>query len=381
MSETASVANPDLTIGEDNKARWNQPDHRRHGFHNLHRLARYGLSFRAAHVMALRKRMDLRIADMELVHRLTSLPWFSAMVVVRNNELLFERYAPDFGPDRPHSIQSISKTTLNLVVGRLLEDSKIDLTHKVARYLPWIGSGYAEATVQQVLNMDVANDYSEDYSNSLSTTFSHEEAMGWRLPADLKREHSMRSFLATINSPDITNRTGCADYKSANTDVLAMIVEAATGRPMRSYLADIADASGIEGGLYMTTDREGFPTVDGGICFTARDLARYGSLFVRRGRGIDNRQVGSASFIESTLHAGVQVPAPRDWLRYSNQTYTDGRWLGHGGYGGQYMIADLTSGVVGVFLSVLEDKNAYDVDYYIPIIKMLSEIGRLDFDT
>jgi|GEM_PF-2996539 len=45
------------------------------------------------------------------------------------------------------------------------------------------------------------------------------------------------------------------------------------------------------------------------------------------------------------------------------------------------MIADLTSGVVGVFLSVLEDKNAYDVDYYIPIIKMLSEIGRLDFDT
>ncbi|MDX1047951.1 serine hydrolase [Sinorhizobium medicae] len=68
-------------------------------------------------------------------------------------------------------------------------------------------------------------------------------------------------------------------------------------------------------------------------------------------------------------------------LRYSNQTYTDGRWLGHGGYGGQYMIADLTSGVVGVFLSVLEDKNAYDVDYYIPIIKMLSEIGRLDFDT
>ena len=379
MSEIASETNPDLTVGADNKARWNQPDHRRHGFHNLARLARYGTSYRAGGVLTLRKRMDLRIADMEAVRRLTALPWFSGMAVVRGDDLLFERYAPDFGPDRPHSIQSISKTMLNLILGRLLEDGKIDLSRKVVDYLPWIGSGYAGATVQQVMNMDVANDYSEDYSNSNSTVFAHEEAMGWRLPADPGREHSMRSFLSTITSKDTTNRTGRADYKSANTDVLAMIVEAVSGRAMRAYLADIADAAGIEGCLHMTTDREGFPTVDGGVCFTARDLARYGSIFVRRGKGVDGRAIGSASFIERSLQGGIPMPAPRDWLRYSNQTNTDGRWLGHGGYGGQYMIADLTSGVVGVFFSVLEDKDAYDSNYYVPIIKMLSDIGRLDF--
>jgi hypothetical protein len=83
--------------------------------------------------------------------------------------------------------------------------------------------------------------------------------------------------------------------------------------------------------------------------------------------------------IERSLKGGVPMPAPRDWLSYSNQTNTDGRWLGHGGYGGQYMMADLTSGVVGVFFSVLEDKDAYDASYYVPIIKMLSDIGRLEF--
>jgi CubicO group peptidase (beta-lactamase class C family) len=379
MTEIASEPNPDLLVGADNKARWNQPDHRRHGFHNLYRLARYGTSYRAGRIMSLSKRMDLRIADMDSVRRLTSLPWFSAMAVVRGNDLLYERYAPDFGPDRPHSIQSISKTMLNLILGRLLEDGKVALERKIADYLPWIGSGYAGATIQQVMNMDVANDYTEDYSDSRSTVFAHEEAMALRLPAAAGREHSMRSFLATITSNDTTNRTGRADYKSANTDVLAMVVEAASSRPMRAYLADIADAAGIEGCLHMTTDREGFPTADGGVCLTARDLARYGSIFARRGKGIDGRAIGSASLIERSLQGGIPMPAPRDWLRYSNQTNTDGRWLGHGGYGGQYMIADLTSGVVGVFFSVLENKDAYDASYYVPIIKMLSDIGRLDF--
>jgi len=379
MSQIASEPNPDLLVGADNKARWNQPDHRRHGFHNLYRLARYATSYRAGRVMSLHKRADLRIADMESVRRLTSLPWFSAMAVVRGNDVLYERYAPDFGPDRPHSIQSISKTMLNLILGRLLDDGKIELGRKVADYLPWIGSGYAGSTLQQVMNMDVANDYSEDYSDSHSTVFAHEEAMALRLPATAGREHTMRSFLPTITSRDTTNRTGHADYKSANTDVLAMVVEAASGRPMRTYLADIADAAGIEGCLHMTTDREGFPTADGGVCVTARDLARYGSIFVRRGKGIDGQPIGSASLIERSLKGGVPMPTPRDWLRYSNQTNTDGRWLGHGGYGGQYMIADLTSGVVGVFFSVLEDKDAYDASYYVPIIKMLSDIGRLEF--
>jgi hypothetical protein len=40
------------------------------------------------------------------------------------------------------------------------------------------------------------------------------------------------------------------------------------------------------------------------------------------------------------------------------------------------MVADLTSGVVGVFFSVLEDKDAYDASYYPPIIRMLADIAR-----
>lgn len=68
------------------------------------------------------------------------------------------------------------------------------------------------------------------------------------------------------------------------------------------------------------------------------------------------------------------MAAPRQHLRYSNQTNTNGVWFGHGGYGGQYMVANPETGRVAAFLSVLDDENGYESGYYPPIISMLSEI-------
>ena len=53
-------------------------------------------------------------------------------------------------------MMSITKTTMHLVFGRLVEDGVIDLDSKVRDHLPEIGSGYSEATVRAVLDMDVA---------------------------------------------------------------------------------------------------------------------------------------------------------------------------------------------------------------------------------
>jgi CubicO group peptidase (beta-lactamase class C family) len=380
--ETGAVThpNPDLEVVHDNKANWNLPDNRRRGFHNLHVLARYATSYRATRVLTLIKRMDMRIPELPEVKRLTGLPWFSGMVVIRGQHVLFERYAPDFGPDRPHNIQSIGKMMMNLIVGPLVEAGALDPSRTVGSYLPDIGSGYATATVQQVLNMDVANDYTEDFTDPDCTYYRHEEAMGWRLPRDPAREATQRAFVRGVQSADTTNALPHIQYKDANTVVLGMLAEHASGRPLRAFLADIADGAGLEGCLHMTTDREGFPDIEGGGCVTARDLARFGSIFVRRGRGVEGRYVGSAAFIERTLKGGKPLAPPREWIRYSNHANTQGRWLGHGGYGGQYLLADLTSGVVGVFFSVVEDKDGYPQDYYPPVIKMLAEIAELRAD-
>jgi CubicO group peptidase (beta-lactamase class C family) len=368
--------NPDLSVGPDGWTRWNAAPHRRRGFHSLHQIARYAQSYRAARVLDLHFAADIDIAAREDVQRLTALPWFSAMAVTEGNRLIYEAYAPDFGPDRPHTIMSISKMAMNLAVGRLWEEGRLSLDETVGAILPWIGAGYHGVTLQDVLNMNVTNGYDEDYSNPETTAFLHEAATGGRLPVGPEQDN--KGFLASIGlapgATDTTNRSGLCQYKSANTDVLAAVVEARSGRPLGLWLADFADAAGIEGALHMTTDRTGFPTFSGGFCLTARDLCRYGAIFARGGEGVDGRPIGSSAFLQATLAGGIPMPAPRGHLRYSNQTNTDGTWLGHGGYGGQYLVVNPRTGRVASFLSVLQDRDGYVAGYYPPIIAMLADI-------
>ena len=367
--------NPDLTVGADARPRWNSAPYRRHGFHNLHRLSRYVQSVRAGAVWELRRATDHHIAGREDVARACASPWFSAMVVAEGNRILYERYAPDFGPDQPHSIMSISKTVMNLVIGQLRDEGRLTLAQKAGDILPWLGSGYAGASLQDILDMNVLNAYDEDYHNPACAAFLHEAATGMRLPNGA--EPDCKTFLAGIGlapgAGDTTNPTGLCMYRSANTDVLAAVAEAVSGRPMGAWLADLADAIGVEGAVHTAGDRTGFPLMNGGICLTARDLARHALLIARGGQGAQGR-FGSTAFLTETLSRGIPMPAPRGHLRYSNQMNTNGRWLGHGGYGGQYMLADMATGRVAVFLSVLDTEDGYFSNYYPPIIQMLAEI-------
>lgn len=375
------VENPDFILGKGGWTTWNLADRRRHSFHNLHLIARNGQSFRAPRIWPLVKDHVPDIAERPDVQSLTSVPAFSAMVVLRGNRVLYERYAPDFGPDRPHSIMSITKTMMNLVIGRLVAQGLVDLSARIDRYLPWIGPGYAGASLQEVLNMDVANAYSEDYSDPTSTVFAHEVAMGLRLAPQGEETPTTRSFLADIGllpgAADTANPTGRCLYKSANTDVLGLVAEQVSGRPMRAFLTEIAEAAGIEGALHVTLDSAGFPAMNGGVCVTARDLARYGMIFAREGIGVDGRHVGDKAFLQATRAGGIPMPPPRERLRYSNQTNTDGDWIGHGGYGGQYMLVNPTTQTVCVYFSVVESESGYDLGLYPRIIRMQEAISRL----
>ncbi|RWM48391.1 MAG: class C beta-lactamase-related serine hydrolase [Mesorhizobium sp.] len=371
-----SIANPDLATLFDNKPRWNLPDHRRSGFHNLHTTMRYAMSLRAPGVLPFRKEVDWTIGERPGVARYLAMPHFSAFVVVRGERILYEAYAPDFGPERPHPIMSITKTTLNLMLGRAVADGLVNLDARVGTYLPEIGTGYAEATVKAVADMNVANDFSEDYSDPYAAVYDEDSALGWRLPLDGQKEGTTRSFICGITGGDLANRTGEVLYKSTNSDVLGWIIERVSGRALRDWLIEIIEAAGIEGCFHITCDREGVPLVCGGACLSARDLARYGLLFARKGEGVDGRRVGDAAFIEETRrNPGPPLLKPRDWVRYSRQTNTDGTFLGHGGFGGQYMLANPDTGTVVVYFSVLENNSAMDSDFTGPLVKMMAELA------
>ena len=271
---------------------------------------------------------------------------------------------------------SVTKTTLNLMLGRAVADGLINLDNKVSFYLPEIGTGYAEATVKAIADMDVANNFTEDPSDPYTMSYAMEAAMGWRLPLEGHTEETMRSFICGITGGDLTNRTGHALYKSTNSEVLSWIVERVGGRSLREWYIEIVETAGLDGCFHITCDCAGVPMLDGGACLTARDLARYGLLFARKGEGVDGRRVGDATFIEETRsNPGPPMPKPRDWMRYSRQMLTDGNWLGHSGWGGQYLLANLETGTVVVYLSVLDNNGAVDSDFSSSVMQMMADLA------
>ncbi|MBI1386091.1 MAG: serine hydrolase [Rhizobiales bacterium] len=372
------TANPDLAVGDGNKQRWNQPAHRRHGFHNAHRLFRQSIQMRAASVLQLRKTTDGAIASHPEVRRLEELPTLSALVVARHDAILHECYAPDFAPDQPHSIQSITKMHANLLLGELIAEGVIDPQRPVGAYLPDVASGYRRASVQMLLDMAVANDFTEDYEDPFCDAYAYEVSLGWRLPPAGRDEPSLRTYLASITGAEsVVPRLEVA-YKSANTDVLAWLVDEVTGGGLRERLRRIVEAAGYEGCFHLSTDREGFPALSGGGCLTARDVARFGLLFARSGDGLGVPSVGDAGFISrARTRAAPAFAPPRQGLRYSSHLFTDGRWIGHGGYGGQFLLVDMETGTVALFLGVLENEAGYDMAYSASLIDALAAIARL----
>ena len=372
--------NPNLVIVRDNKAKWYLPETRRDGYRNLHKINRYGLLFRSDLVLKLTTNFNKDIGKKTSVKKMTNHKYFCSLLVGKNQEILYEKYASDFSKSQPQTIMSITKMFINLFIGELLEKKMIDLNNNISHYLPNIGTGYASAKIQDVLNMNIDNSYSEDYTDPYTSSYLHEFVIGWRLPKNLKDIETQDRYLNKIEAKkdkDLFNNSEFSHYKSANTDVLGLLVEKISGKPLRDWLLSAVEAAGFEDALYMGTDRNYTPWIAGGGCLISRDFLRYGLLFSRKGHGVENRKVGSASFIDQTLkNKGTKyMELKKDkFLYYSNSTMKSGDWIGHSGLGGQFLAVNLKTGIVASYFSVIDTPSGTDEKYKADMINMLDEI-------
>lgn len=366
-----TTPNPDLAVGADGKPGWNRPDTRRQGFHQAYRTWRRMRFCRAPVVLSLGHAPDPATAARVAASGLTDQPAFSALVVAQGSAILHAQHAADFPPDQPHSVQSISKLLLHLTLGELVEQTRLTLADPVEQHLPWIGSAYRGASLGDIADMNIANDFTEDYADPACDAYVEELALGWRLPAPGQPEPTMRGYLAGLTGGDLTNRTGHALYKSANTDVLTMVAARLGG--LDATVERIVAAAGFASGLWLSHSADGVPGFSGGACLTATDLARLGLLLARGGAGVTGR-VGSAAFTARAIaHPGPTLPT-RPWQRYARHLMTDGRFFGHSGYGGQCLLVDQATGRTAAYLSVLENESGYDADTMAGVFRALAAI-------
>ncbi len=209
------------------------------------------------------------------------------LVVLQRGKLVYEKYPTDMAVDDPHILMSVSKSMLGLLVGILVDRGLLDLGATLESYLPELKhSGFAGATLQQLLDMRTAVVFDEDYLATEGDVIEYRKATNWNPLGQGEQPTDLRSFFATLNKADGPHG-GAFDYKSPCTDLLGWVIERASGQRYCDLFSQCIWANmGAEQAAMITVDRLGAPRVAGGMSVTTRDLARVGQMLVEDGAGI-----------------------------------------------------------------------------------------------
>lgn len=209
-----------------------------------------------------------------------------SFVVMRGGEIAAEWHAPHCDPMKPHLIFSVTKSVTGLLAGILIAQGVIAETDLVVKHLPEAaGSGFADATLRHLLDMEVSLDFAEDYLATSGDYPRYRRSTLWN-PADPAFPHEhLASVLCSLRCGSGPHGE-IHKYMSPCTDMMGISLERAASRRLADLVSDLIwKPMGAHSDAMVTVDAIGTPRAAGGISATARDLARLGDLVRLGGKG------------------------------------------------------------------------------------------------
>ena len=227
-----------------------------------------------------------------------------ALVIAKDDTILFEKYNNGMSENSPHILFSVSKSILGLIVGALIESKTLKESDLIIRFIPELKmTAYSDATIRDLLDMRVGVKFDEDYTATTGPIINYRYAANWNpVPAGIEAG-DLKSFMETLNDRDGLHNDRF-HYVSPNTDLLAWVCERASGMRYSDLLSDLLwTPLGAESSGYITVDRLGGMRAAGGVCFTARDLARVGLMIASYGYA-NNKQIIPEVWIKDIIQNG-----------------------------------------------------------------------------
>lgn len=220
-----------------------------------------------------------------------------AWMVSRDGIALAEEYAWPMKPARQHMLFSVSKSVVSTVVGALTDAGHLSPGDLVTTHLPALAkSGYAGATIRDLLDMRSGIKFSEEYLKEGSEIRALFEAVDFA-PRTATSAHGIKNFLMGLTSE--REHGGPFVYRSCETDVLAWICEAVVGQPFSVVASEyLWSKIGAAHAAQVCQDRWGGSIADGAISTTLRDLARFGEMIARGGTTAEGERVLSGQWID-----------------------------------------------------------------------------------
>jgi len=306
----------------------------------------------------------------------------TGMVVLHDGKLVYESYRRGNDARTTPILMSVSKSVVSFLFGVAVEQGKIaSLEQPVDAYVPALaGSGYAGVRIKDVLQMSSGIRFNEDYGD-LDSDIAH-LAMAFV-------NGSVNEFVRQLQRqrpPGTFNH-----YVSADTQVIGMVLEAATGES----LADLTQKHlwsklGVESDAHWLVDQAGDEFALGGFNATPRDMARFGQLYADGGVNLAGERLVSESWVRASatpdaphLMPGRDNPL-HDWpMGYGYQWWipenqpADGRGdFSAIGIYGQFVYVNPSERVVIAKTSAYEDYNETGDEMEFEAMEVFRAIAR-----
>lgn len=213
-----------------------------------------------------------------------------AFLIIKNDSLWHERYYESYDQDSKSNSFSMAKSIVAAALGKAIEEGKIkSLEQPVRDFLPTLKGRYKNVvTVGDLVSMASGLSWDESYYSPFSIT---------------TRAYFDTNLRGVMMGLEISERPGQKfEYKSGDTELLAMVLEKALGQTLSTYVSEkFWKPMGAEHEALWQLDRERDGIEKAYCCFAsnARDFARFGKLYKDYGYWEGNQLLDSAYVAKS----------------------------------------------------------------------------------
>ena len=282
-----SQAKPVVVYPDRAKFLFWSPQEKPVGFSNIEKIFPGHIVKREQQISPLR----YAAKDLDVHYQYKGEPWDTArfmennnvagLLVIREGEILLERYALGFNENSRWTSFSVAKSFTSTLAGAAIADGSIaSINDPVTKYLPGLkGSAYDGVTVRHVLNMSSGAKWNEDYVDT------HSDVNSFSGATDQSRGSRLVTYMSKL--PREAEPGTEFVYKTGETHLIGEIVMAATKKPLATYLSEkIWSKVGMEQDAYWITSGDGNEKGRCCLSISLRDYGRYALFFLRGAKSV-----------------------------------------------------------------------------------------------
>lgn len=257
-----------------------------------------------------------------------------AFLIIRNDTILYERYPNGHSAELPVSTFSVSKSVMTTLIGIAIHQGHLNgKDQRISEILPeWDTPHFTGIRVRHLLEHTSGIRFSKSVANLSS------DQVQFYYGKNLRRRMARR----TSEHPPGQR----FNYHSANTQLLGLVLEGASGQTLSEYLeTHLWQPLGMAAPAFWSLDRKGEKGIERAFCCLqaqAIDFAKLGRLWLHDGYW-NGRQLLPPGWMEEVLDPGRADCGP----------YRCGFTV----TGSDCNLAFFASGLMGQFIYVVPDKN------------------------